>query len=102
MNKQPTWARSRPTRVGDARAKFRLTSLDRLHAAMTANGYLSGYQLANASGVSVSTVNHLVHNRRRTASAETVRRTREALGRSADDLFVLEKSPVRVDHGRAA
>lgn len=68
----------------------------------TANGYLSGYQLANASGVSVSTVNHLVHNRRRTASAETVRRTREALGRSADDLFVLEKSPVRVDHGRAA
>ena len=102
MNKQPTWARSRPTRAGDTSAKFRLTSLDRLHAAMTANGYLSGYQLAKASGVSVSTVNHLVHNRRRTASAETVRRIREALGRSADDLFVLEKSQVRVDHGHAA
>lgn len=42
MSKQPTWAHNRPASVGDPRARFRLTSLDRLHTAMTANGYLSG------------------------------------------------------------
>lgn len=101
MNKKPTWARSEGRSV-DPSARFHLTSLDRLHAAMTACGFLSGYQLAKASGLTASTVNHLVHGRRRTASAETVRRIREALGRSADDLFVLEKSQVSADRGRAA
>lgn len=99
MTKQPTWARKRPASVADPRTRFRLTSLDRLHAAMTARGYMSGYQLAKASGVNASTVNHLVHGHRRTASAETVRLIRECLGRVADDLFVLEKSQVSTDLG---
>lgn len=92
--KKPTWARSKPATVADPRTRFRLTSLDKLHAAMIASGYTSGYQLALASGVHVSTVNHIVHGRRRTASAETVNRLREALTDTNNQLFVLDKSQV--------
>lgn len=107
MQKQPTWVRNKPTSVtADSRVRFRLVSIDRLHAAMAARGYMSGYQLAKASGVGVSTINHLVHGHRNTASAETVRRLRECLGRGTDDLFALEKSLVSEDRnpngGRAA
>jgi transcriptional regulator with XRE-family HTH domain len=101
MNKQPTWVRKKSASVTDSRARFRLSSLDRLHAAMTSRDITSGYQLAQASGVNVSTINHLVHGHRRTASAATVRGIREALGPVVDDLFALEKSQVSVDHASA-
>lgn len=97
MTKLPTWVRSADAPALDPRTRFRLTSLEGLHAAMVAHGYTAGNQLAKASGVKVGTVNHLVHGRRTTASAETVRALREVLGRDAKDLFVLEKSTVHTD-----
>ena len=98
MAKQPTWAREAHSGLGlDTRTRFRLTSLDALRAAMLARGFTSGNQLAVASGVKVGTINHLVHGRRDTASPATVRAIREALGRDAKDLFVLEKSTIHVD-----
>ena len=102
MTKQPTWAKDRPATVADPTARFRLVSLDKLHAAMIARQFMSGYQLALASGVGVSTVNHIVHGRRKTASAKTVRGLREALGSNVDEIFVLEKSQAHVDLRHAA
>ena len=102
MTKQPTWAKNQPASVADASARFRLVSLDKLHAAMVARQYMSGYQLAQASGIGVSTVNHIAHGRRKTASAKTVRGLREALGSNVDQIFVLDKSQVHMDRTHAA
>ena len=101
MNKHPTWER-RPGH--DPGLRYRLTSVDMLRAAMVANGFMSGNQLAKATNgaVKVGTINHLVHGRRNTASSKTVGAIREALGRDARDLFVPEKSTVPVDPKRAA
>lgn len=98
----PTWERPEEMPIGDTRTTYRLTSLEALRAAMVANDYMSGRSLARAAGVGVSTVNHLVHGRRNTASAATVRAIRGVLGRDARELFVLEKSTVPVDRRRAA
>lgn len=97
MTKQPTWSRNQPRSVADASARFRLVSLDKLHAAMVARQIMSGYQLSQASGIGVSTVNHIVHGRRRTASAKTVNGLREALGPNIDQIFVLDKSQVHMN-----
>ena len=102
MTQQPTWAKNQPPTVAETTARFRLVSLDKLHAAMLARQYMSGYQLAEASGIGVSTINHLVHGRRKTASARTVRGLREALGANVDQIFVLKKSQVHADRTRTA
>lgn len=102
MTKHPTWEREPKPAAVDPTIRYRLTSLDGLRAAMLAHGFTAGNQLAKASGVRVSTVNHLVHGRRSTASPEVVRAFREALGRDAADLFVLDKSTVHGDTGVAA
>ena len=94
MNK-PTWKRQATRRI-DSRARFRISDLGGLHSLMEARGFTSGYQLARESGLSPSTVNHIVHGRRRSASGATVRALREALGESIDRLFVLDKSTASV------
>lgn len=102
MTKHPTWERGPKLPAVDPTIRYRLTSLDGLRAAMLAHGFTAGNQLSKATGVKVSTVNHLVHGRRNTASPETVRALREVLGADARDLFVLDKSTVHADAEVAA
>lgn len=99
--KQPTWKQQKPATYAPA-ARFILRDLGKLHAVMQSRGFTSGYQLARASNVHTSTVNHLVHNHRKTASAATVRQLREVLGEQIDEIFVLEKSQVHANPAQAA
>lgn len=100
MGRKPTWDHGSAAAPVDSRIRYRLTSLSALRSLMLAQGITSGNQLAIRSGVKVGTINHLVHGRRTTASSDTVRKIREALGHDARGLFVLEKSTVHGDRAR--
>lgn len=100
--KRPTWEQGTEAPAASLRQSYRLQSLDGLRSLMVARGYTSGYSLAKDAGIGVSALNHIVHGRRDTATPHTVAKLRETLGRDIDSLFVLDKSTIRMDHGRAA
>lgn len=95
----PTW-RKEITPVPQLR--IRLDSLADLHRVMEARGFMSGYALAKAAGLTPGVVNHLVHGHRETCSAKTARLISEALQTPLDNLFVIEKSTVHANHERSA
>jgi hypothetical protein len=95
----PTW-REEITPVPQLRIK--LDSLADLHRVMELRGFMSGYALAKAAGLTPGVVNHLVHGHRKTCSARTARLISEALQTPLDNLFVVEKSTVHDDRRRVA
>lgn len=98
-SKRPTWAKTkRVIKPEPDTSGYVLRDLQGLHDAMEAHRLYSGYALAKASGVGPSTVNHLVHGHRRTASARTVGAFREVLGKDLDGVFERRKSTVYADH----